>query len=93
MFLILRNIELDGPQIQLRNITHLNRLDLVAQLVEHWSSEPNRGSNSTVVMQFFSLTVVETLRITSEKILQEKSKRHVVTIKAHLKITIIFNTG
>ncbi len=31
----LRNIELDGPQIQFRNITHLNRLDLVAQLVEH----------------------------------------------------------
>ncbi len=39
-----------------RNIKHSNRLDLVAQLVEHWTSKPKvAGSIPTVVRLFFQL--------------------------------------
>ncbi len=39
-----------------RNIKHSNRLDLVAQLVEHWTSKPKvAGSIPTVVRLIFQL--------------------------------------
>ena len=41
---------------EFRNITHSNRLDLIAQLVEHWTSKPKVvGSIPTVVKQTFQL--------------------------------------
>ena len=50
-------------QTEFRNITHLNRLDLVVQLAEHWTSKPKvAGSIPTVVSRLFSLPGVDTLR-------------------------------
>ena len=41
---------------EFRNIKHSNRLDLVAQLVEHWTSKPKvAGSIPTVVRLIFQL--------------------------------------
>ena len=56
--------------IELRNITHLNRLHPVAQLVEHWISKPKiAGSIPTAVKPLFSLpgVDVDTLRVTAKK--------------------------
>ena len=42
--------------LHIRNIKHSNRLDLVAQLVEHWTSKPKvAGSIPTVVRLIFQL--------------------------------------
>ena len=52
-------------QTEFRNITHSNRLDLVAQLAEHWTSKPNVASSiPTVVRQVFQLGY--TLRVTPQ---------------------------
>ncbi len=48
--------ELNLAPIKFRNIKHSNRLDLVAQLVEHWTSKPKvAGSIPTVVRLIFQL--------------------------------------
>ena len=44
---------------------NLNQLDLVAQLVEHWTSKIKvAGLIPTRVKQFFSLSSVDTFRVT-----------------------------
>ena len=46
-----------------RNITHSNRLDLVAQLAEHWTSKPKVMSLiPAMVGKIFSLPSVDKLR-------------------------------
>ena len=56
---------------QFQNITNSNRLDLVAHLVEHWTSIPKvAGSIPTVIRQTFQLARCGcTLRVTSQTLL------------------------
>ncbi len=63
-----QTVEVTRRNSEFRNFTHTNRLDLVAQLAEHWTSKPKvAGSIPTEVRQIFQLARCEyTLRVTPQ---------------------------
>ena len=58
-----KRTDVEGTR-QFRNITYSNRLDLVAQLEEHWTSKPKVTVRFPphVVKQTFELPGMDTLR-------------------------------